>query len=125
MKKFLSFATIAAACVAIVPAAASASVTPHVCSLPGGAVTASGYTSCSFASGMAKATGSGTAYVYSSVTHQQYRVTCHYPRGFMSGDEVRCTSSGTDSWAEFFWFPNRSQNRYMPMDSVGMPECGG
>lgn len=123
MKKLLSIATIAAACSAIVPAGASADATTHVCGLPGGAVTASGYTSCSFAGAMAETTHSGAAEVYSSKTHQVYRVTCHYPRGFMSGDEVRCTSSGTDSWAKFFWFPRRSRNRYMPLNSLGMPEC--
>ena len=115
-----------------IPAMASAAVTPHVCDLPGGAVTGSGYTSCSFAAGMAEITHTGqcrstncVAYVHSSVTHQEYRVTCRYPRGFMSGDEVRCTSSGVDAWVKFFWFPSRVHNQYMPMDSIGMPECGG
>jgi hypothetical protein len=117
--------------VLIIPAAASANVTPHTCGAAGGAVTASGYTSCGFARNVVslfrgeRSRGSRVVrgVVYSPATGKSYGTTC---RGaLMSGDIVNCTSSGTDSWVRFFYFPRRNYNIYMPLNTIGMPECGG
>jgi hypothetical protein len=62
--------------------------------------------------------------VWSSVTGQTYDVTCRIPYGYMKGDEVSCSSSGVDSWAKFFFWPNRRRDRYTALSTIGMPECG-
>jgi hypothetical protein len=106
-------------CLAVLPvvaalaftASASAAVRPHTCYVAGGTVAASGYTSCPFAANIARAWDRGInsgrchpswqracrGWVFSPVTGNEYRVTCR------TRNPVRCTTSGVDSWIQFWW----------------------
>jgi hypothetical protein len=103
----ITLVTMTAAFAFAFTATASAAVRPHSCGVSeigalnaGGAVTASGYTSCSFAKRVTAAYDRGQPWqhhavglqVYSQVTSRSYHVTCRVPHVFMNGDEVHCTS---------------------------------
>jgi hypothetical protein len=110
MRKLMLLAVVALSSLAFA-ASASALVRPHTCGVVFGTVTASGYTSCAFANQIALAWSRGInngscepkytracrGSVYSPVTNQTYRVTCR------THEPVLCTTSGVDSWIQFWW----------------------
>src|ERR1700753_78211 len=125
MKKLFAAGAVVVAVLAIGVASASAA-SPHSCRVANdgsmhanGSITASAYTSCAFARAVLHDYDNGAPWqrhakrmrVWSTVTGHTYEVTCRIPYGFMNGDEVSCTSSGTDSWTRFYFWPDRRHHR--------------